>query len=153
KQPADRYQTMADFARALKSADIGTSRTASQPSSAATRPETVENRPSRRRAGPNRILTPLSIASTTLLLVLIGSLALQHRTSIAPAAGVESPSLILLSRPPNANVVVDGRSFKERTPCSIAVTAGAHRVRFESEGYAASERTVLVDAAVNSLVD
>jgi len=61
----------------------------------------------------------------------------------APAAG-EPGRLRILSQPPGAEVVIDGRRTGSRTPVNVELAPGRHTIALQHRGFENEMRNVLV---------
>jgi tRNA A-37 threonylcarbamoyl transferase component Bud32 len=139
KEPAARYPTVSECARALETA-LGRVGRTGEFTGRTTLP------PPRR---PSRL--PLVAATLAALLVGAGAgvLAISRR---APAAG-PSAGLLLVSEPDGADVLVDGRKLDRPTPTWVSgLAAGSHTVKFSRGGVSAVAQEVTLKAEQRAVV-
>ncbi|HEX6835307.1 MAG TPA: serine/threonine-protein kinase, partial [Polyangia bacterium] len=130
KAPADRFQSAADFARALVPA---VEKREPRPRSEVT--EVIE----RPRASLSRAWWAALFVAVTLLAAAGGAWLMQR----APAGGL----LILLSDPAGAEILVDGKPVGDRTPAALrGVAPGEHTVTLRHAGFNDLVRTARFDA-------
>jgi len=74
--------------------------------------------------------------------------------AVASAPTVEPQGLLLISRPPGAQVVVDGTSLADPTPTWVSgLEPGRHTVRFTHAGTGTAERSVSLAAGQRDVID
>jgi tRNA A-37 threonylcarbamoyl transferase component Bud32 len=138
KSPADRFQSAADFARALVPA---VEKRAPRPP----RSEVTEV-----IARPRAPRSPAWWAALALGLVILGVAVGLYVAGRAPAGGM----LILISNPADAQVTVDGKATRERTPTALAgMKPGEHTVRLSHAGFSELERVVRIEPGGHKTID
>jgi serine/threonine protein kinase len=98
---------------------------------AAVDPESATNADSGAPAGSRKKLYA-AIAAAVIVLAATGFLARQYWTA-APAAPVTTGTLVMNSNPEGAAVIVDGEA-RGKTPITLTLSPGAHKVELLSEG-------------------
>jgi serine/threonine protein kinase len=156
KDPAQRYASVAELARALESSVF----TFGMPRSTSSQElyPVGEDSHTRKQQVPNGILNPPKPAVPRGLL--LGGLALallaMAGAFLAARFGMggrpSSAGFLLVSEPAGADVLLDGKPLVRKTPTWIEAQAGAHTIRFERPGTAAVTQSVMLKDDERSVV-
>jgi hypothetical protein len=141
KNPSARFQSMREMAVALGAARL-------QITGA---PPPPRDRHERRHS------TLVAAAGALLALAVglgVGKMVAPRARPPAPSAASTSGGITVTSRPPGAQVEIDGRALARPTPAvAIDLGPGAHRVRVGKDGLAPVERMVTIAAGEHAVVD
>jgi tRNA A-37 threonylcarbamoyl transferase component Bud32 len=137
KAPEDRWQSARDFARALVPAVEKRAR----PTSARSEVTDVIERPRAPRSPAFFVTLGFAVS---LFVVALGLIALR---------ALPGGTLIVISDPAGADVVVDGRATGERTPATLALAPGEHTVRLHQAQYTDLERVVRIGDRAREVID
>jgi hypothetical protein len=147
KDPVERFPTVADCARSLEQAAWSLSKHATGElflgdEGRAHRHSSLTSiipKVSSRRASP----LALALVGLAALTIGGGGSFLWSRHSSKPAE--PDSGFLLVSEPPGATILVDGKAIARQTPTWVTgVAAGAHTVRFERQGVAPVTQTVSI---------
>ncbi len=127
KEPGKRFQSMPELALALREASLGLQSAKSY------------------RSSPRALI--FAFLCLLALLCFLAKSALHQKPPIGA-------TLLLVTRPADAQVEVDGRALADHTPAALTgLAAGSHAVRFRKDGMGMVDRQITIGAGERQLVD